>query len=191
MIGRIDHDIGWLHIPENDRVRLVGVQEGEHVAQLNCPTQDTFLCQKAAGFIDDGFQVFAVDEFQHQVGTIILTEIIINPRNGRVVEGCQDIGFTFKILDNGLSDQRIGGAVDHLFDRHQFHHTGKMQVTGTINRTHAAHADHFLDHIAIDKRCSRGQLYIDRPLLCFGIFCLCSLFGLQSNLLKSAILNEL
>jgi hypothetical protein len=66
-----------------------------------------------------------------------------------------------------------------------------MQVTGAIHRTHATHPDHFLDHIAIDKRCSRGQLYIDRPFLCFGFYWLCFLFNLQRDLLKSVILGEL
>ncbi len=134
------------------------MEEGEHVAQLNGPSQDAFLRQEAGSFIDYDFQVLAMDEFQDQVRTIVLTKIIINPGNGRVVEGCEDIGFTLEVLNDGFSDQWVGSAVNHLFHRYQFDHAWEMQVTGAINRTHASHANNILDHIAVNEGYSRSQL---------------------------------
>ena len=69
-----------------------------------------------------------------------------------MVERCQKIGLALEIMNDGLPRERIGRVIDHFFNGHQLGHIGEMQISGAINRTHAANADHFLNIIAIDQR---------------------------------------
>lgn len=139
-------------------VGFVTVEVGQHVAQFDAPGERLFLQQETVRVGDDGFEILAVDELQHEVRTIILRKIIVNARDGGVVERGQQVGFALEVLDDGLPHQRVGSEVDHLFDRHQFYHIGEVQVAGAVDRSHAANADHFLNQIALGKRGSRLQL---------------------------------
>jgi len=96
-------------------------------------------------------RILAMDKFKDQIGPAFDRKIIIYARNGRMVEGGQHICLALKILHNGLAHERIRGCVDHFLDRHQLGHIGEMHVTGAVNRTHAANANHLLNRIAVDK----------------------------------------
>ena len=142
---RVDHDVGRLHVAEDDRIRLVRMQERQHVAQLNGPGQNLLLRQEAIRVADDGFQILAVDEFQHQVGTVILGEVVVDARDGGVGQRGQQVGLALEIQHDGLPHERIGRDVDHLLDRHQLGDIREVQIAGPVDRAHAADADHFLD----------------------------------------------
>ena len=59
----------------------MGMEIGKYITEFDGPGQNAFLGQKASSFIDHGFHVLTMDEFQHQVRTIVFGEIIINPGN--------------------------------------------------------------------------------------------------------------
>ncbi len=102
-----------------------------------------------------------MDKFKDQVRTIVCSKIIVNAGYGRVVKGGQDVGFPLKVLDDIFPHQWIGGTVNHLFYSHQLHDAGEMQVTGAINRTHASHADYFLDNVSAYKGYPGSQLLVE------------------------------
>lgn len=82
-----------------------------------------------------------------------------------MIEGRKQIGFTLEILDDCLAHQRVGRHINHLFDRHQFHNAGKMQIAGPIHRPHPADANHILNQVTVDKRRSRLQLLFTGALI--------------------------
>jgi hypothetical protein len=69
-----------------------------------------------------------------------------------MVERSQQIGFTLKVLNNGLPNERIWRGIDHLLNRNQFDDIGEMQITGTVNRPHPPDPNHILNQIALEKR---------------------------------------
>jgi hypothetical protein len=99
-----------------------------------------------------------MDKFQDKIGTVILGKIIINTGDGRVIKRGEHIGFTLKILDDRLANQRIGGGIDHLLNSNQLNHIGKVQVTGAVYRPHAPHSNHILDAVTANQRNIRGKL---------------------------------
>ncbi len=154
----VDHDVRGLHITEDDGIRFVIVQEIQHFAQLNPPCQNPFLRQKAPGIVNDRLQVFTVNEFQDQIGTVFLGKIIVNARDGWMVQRCQNIGFALEIVDDRHARVGVRCNIEHLLDSHQLGDIGKMHIAGAINRSHAANADHFLNMIPVDQRCAGLQL---------------------------------
>ena len=75
-----------------------------------------------------------------------------------MIERGKHIRFPLKILDNRLAHKRIRSSVDHFLNRHQLHHIRKVQITGTINRPHAADTDHILNVVPVNKRNARLKL---------------------------------
>ena len=68
------------------------------------------------------------------------------------MESCQQVGFAFEVLYNGLAHERVGRGIDHFLDRHQFRHIREMHITGAIHRSHAAYADDLLNRITIGEQ---------------------------------------
>ena len=81
------------------------------------------------------------------------------------MQGGQQIGFPLKIFHDSLTHQWIWCANDHFFDGNQFGHTWEMHVTGTINRSHTAKTDNFLDQIPVRKGDTGLKLRLGRSVL--------------------------
>ncbi len=107
----IDHNVRGLHIAKNNGVRFVTMQESQYIAKLDRPCQDLFLRQKARCVADDRLQVFAVDKFLNQIRTVFLGKIIVDARNGWMIERCQNVRFALEIMNDGLPRKRIGRDV--------------------------------------------------------------------------------
>jgi len=54
---------------------------------------------KSLRIVNDRLQVFTVNEFQDQIGAVFLGKIIVNARDGWMVQRCQNIGFALEIMD--------------------------------------------------------------------------------------------
>ena len=68
-----------------------------------------------------------------------------------MMQRCQQIGFTLKILDNRFAHERVGGAIDHFLHCHQLGHIWKVHVTRAIYRPHTAKPYNFLNRIPIGE----------------------------------------
>ena len=133
------------------------MQEGQHVADLNRPGQNLIFRQESTGIVDDGFEVLAVDEFQHQVRPVLLREIVVDAWDRRMAERGEQVGFALEVLDNRRPHEHVRDRVDHLLDGHQFGDIRKMQVTGSIHRPHSPDTDRFLNVVALGESDSRPQ----------------------------------
>lgn len=68
--------------------------------------------------------------------------------------------FPFKILDNRLPHQGIARLVDHFFDGNQFDNIRKMHIAGAVHRAHPPNSNHILDHVAVNQKSARNQMFI-------------------------------
>ena len=82
----IDHDVRRLHVTKDDRIGLVIVQKGEHIAQFDGPGQDLFFSQEPLGFSNNSFQVFPVNIFNDKIRAVVFRKIVVNSRDGWVVQ---------------------------------------------------------------------------------------------------------
>jgi len=53
-------------------------------------------------------------------------------------------------LHDGLPDEWIWCGIDHLFYRYQFDNIGKMQIAGTVHRSHPADPNNILDQVTLE-----------------------------------------
>src|SRR3972149_1681161 len=99
-----------------------------------------------------------MNKLQNEIRTIVLCKIIVNARNGRMIERGKHVGLTFKILYNGLTHQRIRNTIDHFLHRHQLDDIWKMQVAGAIDTPHAANTNDILNDVSVPQLYPRLQL---------------------------------
>jgi hypothetical protein len=93
-----------------------------------------------------------MDELDHQIRPAFDREIIVNTRNGGMMESRQQIGFPLEVLDDRIAHEGVGRGVDHFLDRHQLRHIGEVHITCAIHRSHAAYADDLLNRITIREQ---------------------------------------
>ncbi len=144
----IDHHIRRLQVAEDDGLRFVPVQIGQHVAQLDGPINDLRFGQEAGRFGEDRLQILAVNEFHHQVGPILMCEGVVYFGDGWMVEGGQQVRLALEVLDYHLPQSRVGGEIQHFLDRHQLADVGKVHVASLVHGPHAADAQHTQNLIA-------------------------------------------
>jgi hypothetical protein len=77
-----------------------------------------------------------------------------------MVEGCQDIGFSFKVAHQGLPHGGIANLADHFLDRHPLYHVWKMQVPRPVNSAHAPYTNNSLDQVTVCQGGARLELLV-------------------------------
>jgi hypothetical protein len=147
----VEHDVGGLHISEDHRLRQDVMQVVQDVAQLQGPTDHLGFGYKALVLIENGLQIFTNDELKDQIRALFVREIIIDARDGGVIEGSQNIGFAFEVVDDCIVDGLVTGEVDHLFDCDAFENIREMKVPGRVHCAHASNTDNALDQVAVDQ----------------------------------------
>ncbi len=91
----IHHNVGGLHIAENNRLGLVAVQIVKDIAQVNGPF-DNFLHRQFFSLVQQRFEVAAVYVLHHQIHAVILVKEVENLGYSRVAQCSQNIRFPLK-----------------------------------------------------------------------------------------------
>jgi hypothetical protein len=143
-----DHHVGRFHVTEDDRFRLLTMQVGEHLAQLNRPARHTLFGQRTPCLAEDSFQVFSVDQLQDQIDPSILLEEIEDFWNGGMLQRCQQPGFALEVLEIQQARIRIRRTLIHLLDRARTHDILEAQVAPAIHNAHPADTQRAFDDIA-------------------------------------------
>lgn len=113
-----------------------------------------------------------------------MAEVIVNARDGRVFQCCQQVRLALEIAHNCAAHQGVARLVDHFFYSDQLDHVGKVHIPGAINSAHASHANDALNQVAVLESDARLKLLVQQlagfviqvlgDLVCFQrIFSLC------------------
>src|SRR5262249_35904146 len=93
----VQHQVGGFQVPIDDR-RYLGMYVAEHFANLNCPLCYNSLFNSAARQSHLFSQVPPADPLHHQVVPAAFYEVIINSRNGWMLELGQHFRFALEII---------------------------------------------------------------------------------------------
>ena len=69
-----------------------------------------------------------------------------------MMKRCQQVRFTFEVLHDGFTHERVRCGIDHFLDCDELGYIWEMHIAGAINRSHTPNANHFLNRIAIGKQ---------------------------------------
>src|SRR5882762_1413549 len=139
-----EHQIRRLQVAVYYR-RFEIVQVLERIEHLEREFDHVVLGEFSAGALELLFQRDAVDEFHHQVVTVLGAEAIEDARNVFVAELREHVGLALKRGDCLLLHVGTGEAIDHLGQRARARREAK--ILGEINELHATAAERFDDAI--------------------------------------------
>lgn len=100
--------------------------------------------------LHEGFEVLAGHKIHHQEISVFFGEEVGDLWQVRMIQSCQDRGFTAELIAGLLSD-RFGErfVVLHLFQGAQA--PREAGVLSQVDRSHAASADNFFHEISLAK----------------------------------------
>src|SRR5262245_63450515 len=99
--SRVNHQVGRLQVAVNDRFGLLRMDVIEHVTDIYRPFGDDRLINFASGNALAGGQVATVNVFHDEIiaASIRVEEILVDRRDGGMVETGEQFSLAFEILD--------------------------------------------------------------------------------------------
>ena len=148
----LEHDVGGLHVPVDDRIRPLIVEVPQNAAEVPEPLEALGLVHLSL-LAEQIVQGNALHEVLHNIDSLRRLEDVYNSREHRVLEPFQDVGLRQKV------------KTDRLVLANFFYCPAGVEadMLGKIDSGHAAFADLGLDFVGVVKYFYHLNHSLNRP----------------------------